>query len=310
MPEPVWPSSAEIHAEVAERLRSLLDESGGPIAEVGKATLSIEDGVLSDTPHSLTTVLVAGACIAAGGDWRVARWPAVAAECLMAAADLFDDAADADIESFFAAGVMLTAAAGLLSLASVASARVVDDGADPETAVALIQALGTGFASAANGQALNLQPEKAQVDAITAYRQSAAKSGPLGALIAELGARTATADLATVQVLADFGRALAVRSQLLNDARDAAPDPAKRKSDVRTGAHTVPLAFTGSSGAPTAFSHAQLEAWEETERSRIAAAGGLVAAQALAEAERLRAVQALDRLETLGHVVTGLRQLL
>jgi geranylgeranyl pyrophosphate synthase len=310
MPEPVWPSSAEIHAEVAERLRSLLDECGGMIAEIGGATLSIHDGVLSETPHSLTTVLVAGACISASGDWRVARWPAVAAECMMAAADLFDDAADADIESPFPAGVMLTAAAGLLSLASIAAVRSVDDGVDPGTAVALIHVLGSGFASAANGQAANLQTDVAQVDALTAYRQSAAKSGPLGALIAQLGARTATADPAIVQLLADFGRALAVRSQLLNDARDAAPEAAKRKADVRAGAHTVPLAFTGSSGAPAALTGAQLEAWEQAERSRIAAGGGLVAAQALAEAERLRAVQALDRLETLGHAVTGLRQLL
>src|SRR4051794_14883013 len=52
----------------------------------------------------------------AGGDWRLALWPTVGAECLMAAADLFDDAADADTGDN--AGVLLTAAAGLLSLAS------------------------------------------------------------------------------------------------------------------------------------------------------------------------------------------------
>jgi hypothetical protein len=41
----------------------------------------------------------------------------------------------------------------------------------------------------------------------------------------------------------------------------------------------------------------------------VAAGGGLIAAQALAEAERLRAMQALDELELLGRPVAGLRAL-
>jgi hypothetical protein len=53
----------------------------------------------------------------------------------------------------------------------------------------------------------------------------------------------------------------------------------------------------------------ELAAWETQERDRVAAGGGLIAAQALAEAERLRAVQALDALEHLGRPVDGLRTL-
>ena len=91
-----WPTSAEVHLAVGERLARLLDEHGGPVAEVGRRTLSGAHGLFSDRPHSLTTVLVPGACIAAGGTWRAAIWPAAAAELMMAAADLFDDVADAD----------------------------------------------------------------------------------------------------------------------------------------------------------------------------------------------------------------------
>jgi len=149
-----------------------------------------------------------------------------------------------------------------------------------------------------------------QVDALTAYRQAAGKSGPLGRLIACLGARTATDNPEIVQLLGEFGRRVALHSQLANDARDAAPSPAALKADVRAGARTVPLAFTGSAGAPPGLTEAQLAEWERSERSRIAAGGGLLAARALAEAERLSALDVLDRLEERGCPVEGLRALL
>ena len=62
----VWPTSAEVHAAVAERVLRLLDEYGGPVATVASRALSAGDGLLSERPHSLTCVLVPGACIAAG----------------------------------------------------------------------------------------------------------------------------------------------------------------------------------------------------------------------------------------------------
>jgi geranylgeranyl pyrophosphate synthase len=311
MPDP-WPSSAQVHVAVRERLVDTLDAHGGLVAAVGRRTLATGHGVLSEQPHSLTSVIVPGACVAAGKRWQVALWPAVGAELMMASADLFDDVADADPESEMSesSGVLLTAAAGLLSLASAAVVRVVEDGIPPATAASLAGLLGGGFADAANGQALNLQPSPGQIDPLTAYRQSAAKSGPLGSLIARLGARTATDDPEIVQLLGDFGRRLAVRSQLLNDARDAAPDPERLKADVRAGARTVPLAFAGSGGAPGGLTEMELQAWEQRERGRIAGSGGLAAAHALAEAERLGAVRALDALERRGCPVEGLRQLI
>jgi geranylgeranyl pyrophosphate synthase len=310
VPEPAWPTSAEVHAAVAERVLRLLDQYGGPVATVATRALSAGQGLLSERPHSLTCVLVPGACIAAGGTWQAALWPAAAAELVMAAADVLDDVADLDpgTETSTRPGVLLTAAAGMLTLASVAALRVVEDDATPMTAVALGQLLGDKFAQAANGQAVNLAPNQ-RIDALAAYRQAAAKSGPLGSLIARLGARTATDDERIVDLLGEFGRRLAVYSQLINDARDAAPG-ALQKADVRAGAHTVPLAFTHSAGAPPELSEDALAAWEQNERARILAGGGVAAAQALAEAERLRAVQILDTLEGLGRGVAGLRALL
>ncbi|HEX8967524.1 MAG TPA: hypothetical protein VF937_06575 [Chloroflexota bacterium] len=302
-----------MHAAVAQRLTLLLDSCGGLVADFGRAALSAGYGPLSAQPHSLTSVLVPGACLSAGGAWQTAVWPAVGAECMMAAADLFDDAADADPATAQAAqspAVMLTAAAGLLSLASSAVLRVTEDGADAQTALALARLLGEGFSSAANGQAANLRPHLQQIDALTAYRQAAAKSGPLGSLITRLGARTATDDASIVDLLGQFGWHLAVRSQLANDARDAAPNPRSIKADIRAGAGTVPLAFTGSSGAPPGLNADELADWEQQERQRVTAGGGLVAAWALAEAERLRAAQALDTLEAGGCPVTGLRLLI
>src|SRR5205823_14953536 len=112
-----------------------------------------------------------------------------------------------------------------------------------------------------------------------------------------------------VELLSTFGRRLAVRDQLLNDLRDAAPDPQHTKADVRAGAHTVPLAFAGSHGAPAGLSEPATAKWEATERARIARQGGLAAALALAEAERLRIGQILGLLESLGQSVSGLRLL-
>jgi geranylgeranyl pyrophosphate synthase len=307
----VWPSSHEVHTAVAERLERLLDETGGLVAETGRQTMSSGTGVLSDKPHSVISVLVVGACLSAGAEWQLALWPAVAAECMMAAADVFDDVADADQSAVTAQppGVLLTAAAGLLALAGTAIARVAADGAALSAVAALVDLFGVEFARAANGQAINLQPAQPAGDALTAYRQAAAKSGPLGSLIARLGARTATANAEVVDLLGSFGRHLGVRSQLLNDVRDAAPSGSVLKADVRVGALTVPLAFAGSTGAPVGLSAAQLGPWEARERDRVAAAGGLLAAQALAEAERLGAVHALDALEELGCRVLGLRKL-
>jgi geranylgeranyl pyrophosphate synthase len=310
MPEPDWPSSSEVHAAVRARLLILLNEVGGPVADVSRLAFSTKHGLLSDHPHSLTTVLVVGACLCAGASWQAALWPAVGAECMMASADLFDDAADADADQLYSAAVLLTGAAGLLSLASVAVVRVQEDGASPRTATAIVELLGAGFARAANGQAANLQrSSECQTDAVSAFRQAGAKSGPLGELIARLGARTATDDALVIQLLGDFGKRLAVRSQLLNDARDAAPDAAELKSDVRVGANTVPLAFSRSAGAPAGLSAQGVRAWERDERHRIAAAGGLAAAYALAEAERLHAIEILDRLESLARPASGLRRL-
>jgi geranylgeranyl pyrophosphate synthase len=309
MPEG-WPTSSEVHAAVAERVSRLLDEYGGPIADVGRRALSTGTHVLSDRPHSPTTVLVPGACLAGGGEWRMAIWPTVGAECMMAAADVLDDVADADPGSETVnSGVLLTAAAGLLSLVGAAIVRVVDDGASPSTANALVQLFGAEFAAAANGQATSLHSDR-PIDALAAYRQAAAKSGPLGSLIARLGARTATDNPEIVDMLGQFGRHLAVRDQLLNDMRDAAPNPHMLKADVRAGARTVPLVFSGSTGAPPGLNRAALEAWEVAERARIAAGGGLTAAMALAEADRLQAAHALDTLESLGCDVAGLRALL
>ena len=56
MPEVAWPSSSEVHAAVAQRIRGLLDEHGGLIADFGRRTMSVGHGVLSDDPHSFTAV--------------------------------------------------------------------------------------------------------------------------------------------------------------------------------------------------------------------------------------------------------------
>lgn len=302
-----WPKSAEVNAAVGQRVRRLLEEHGGGVCEVGLRVLCEQHRVLAADAHSLTAVLVAGTCLSAGRDWRSALWPAAGAELMMAAADVFDDVADLDpgSEATVSTGKLLTAAAGLLALSGAAVAQVDQDGASARTAVALGQLLGSEFARAANGQAASLDTEP--TDALTAYQQSSAKSGPLGSLIARLGARTATHRMDLVELYGQFGWSLAVRSQLANDTRDVSRP---EKADIRAGARTVPLTFTSSHGAPPGLSGEALSDWEAGERRRVAAAGGIAAGVALAEAARLRAVQTLDTLAARGRPVAGLRKLL
>jgi geranylgeranyl pyrophosphate synthase len=280
------------------------------VGEVGRRVLSEDAHILAANAHSLTAVVVAGTCLSAGRDWRVALWPAAAAECMMAAADVLDDVADLDPGSsaHTEGAVLLTAAAGLLALSGAAVLRAVEDGVGTDATLALGQLLGSEFTRAANGQAASLSEQG--TDAATAYRHSAAKSGPLGALIAQLGARSATDDDELLVQFGRFGASLAIRSQLINDARDASPGRGALKADVRAGARTVPLMFAGSRGAPPGMSGADLPGWDALERQRIAAAGGIAAALALAEAARLRAAAALDALVVLHCHVGGLRALL
>jgi hypothetical protein len=113
-----------------------------------------------------------------------------------------------------------------------------------------------------------------------------------------------------MRLYSSFGWHLAVYSQLLNDARDAAPSGSMHKRDVREGRQTVPLVFTDSAGAPSYLQGQALLAWEERERQRVAAEGGVGVAVALAQAERLRAGEVLETLAGIGRPVKVLRRLL
>lgn len=100
---------------------------------------------------------------------------------------------------------------------------------------------------------------------------------------------------------------LAVSGQLLNDAFDVVPDHPSRKADVRDGVPTVPLVFTGSRGAPKGLNATELAEWETQEKRRIASEGGIILAELLANADRLRAKEAIERLAALGHDVAALQ---
>ena len=66
----------------------------------------------------------------------------------------------------------------------------------------------------------------------------------------------------------------------------------------------------GSSGAPAGIQGESLVEWEQQERLRVAAEGGVLATVALAQAERLRGLAVLDSLAQMGRPVEYLRQLL
>jgi geranylgeranyl pyrophosphate synthase len=307
-----WPSTAHLRSALAARVVQVLAETGDRLAEISRVILSSEDRLLSADPRPQSSVLVIAACVSAGGAWQHALWPAVAMEYAMAAADVFDDIADGEAAALsgrFGLGSVLIGAAGLLALAAGIVLRGVHDGLPERTVLDLGRLLSDELAQAADGQARSLSP-LTSTDVVDAYELAAAKSGPLGSLAARLGARTACNDPELLRAYSSYGWHLAVYSQLLNDARDAAPSGSVHKRDVREGRQTVPLVFTGSSGAPAHLAGRALREWEEQERQRVAAEGGVLAAVALAQAERLRAGEALETLAQKGRPVKVLRQLL
>jgi geranylgeranyl pyrophosphate synthase len=308
-----WPRASEIGAALGERLRRLLDGQQELLAEIIGLVMASEGRILSPDPGTPSSIVVAAACVSAGGAWRRALWPALAMECALAAADVFDDVADGETAAFrprLSDGVLLIGAAGLLALASHAVLRADEDGIPAITVLALGRLLGTELAQAADGQARALHTPPASADVLGAYQLAAGKSGPLGSLAARLGALSVTADRDLLRLYGAYGWHIAVYSQLMNDARDAAPGAPAPKRDVRDGRRTVPLIFTGSTPAPPDLRDAALAEWEERERERIVAEGGITATYALAYAERLRALQALDALAQLGRPVRLLRELL
>jgi geranylgeranyl pyrophosphate synthase len=307
-----WPSGGVLRAAVAERVELLLGETGDRLAAIIRAVMSSEDRVLSPQPRPHSSIVVTAACVSAGGTWTSALWPAVAMECAMAAADVFDDIADGEANALaekFGMGAVVVGAAGLLALAGGVVLRGVEDGVPERTVVDLGRILSADLVQAADGQARSLSAARSS-DVVDAYELAAAKSGPLGELAARLGARTASDDPERVAAYATYGWHLAVFSQLLNDARDAAPTGSTDKRDVRTGARTVPLVYVGSTGAPPELHGESLLQWEQQERQRVAAQGGVLTAIALAQAERLHGLAILDSLAEQGRPVEGLRQLL
>jgi geranylgeranyl pyrophosphate synthase len=308
-----WPLPAEVAAAVGERLDALISGRGEVFAEVARLVMASEGRPLSPTPRPSPSLLVTAACVSAGGPWRWALWPAVAIECAIAAADVFDDVADHETDALghkLGDGVLLTGASGLLALAAEAVLRVEEEWAPAGMGLALGRLLADALGRAADGQARALRAASERGDVVAAYRVSVGKSGPLGALTAQLGARCATDDPGLLELYGAYGWHVAVHSQLMNDARDAAPGAAPHKRDVREGRRTVPLEFVGSPPAPPGLSGDALVEWEERQRQHVVAGGGVAAALALAHAERLRALQALDGLAQLGRPVRFLRDLL
>jgi len=306
------PETQEIYRATADRTAQLIAEQGRLLQEVARAALSADRHILSEVPGTLWPLVVVRSCVSAGGNWHQALWPAVALEVAMTAADVFDEVTDGDngdAIARFGSGVVLTTAIGLLTLAGSTVLRAVEDGCDALVCLRLGKLIGDGIAAAAEGQARSVAQNMPVTDVADAYELAAGKSGPLGELAARLGATVATSDPAVLDLYGSFGWHLGVCGQLVNDAQDVLPRGSMKKQDVRDGCPTVPLVFTQSQGAPRGLDAATLIAWEEAERRRIADEGGVLVTEVLAIADQLRAEQALDALDALGHATWGLREL-
>ena len=152
-----WPSSNEVNAAVAAQLTGLLDEHGGPVAEVtgqDHATARVSFGAAAFVHQCPRRRRLPGC-------WRRLALGTLAGgwhQCMMAAADLFDDVADGD-----QAGELADPGLSRLPRASsvwparpwLASSKTVRR---RQPRWRWRRPTGTQFAQAANGQATNLHP--------------------------------------------------------------------------------------------------------------------------------------------------------
>ena len=212
--------------------------------------------------------------------------------------------------ALLAGDTLLTAAPGLFS------------GARPTAGHRRASVLSQAIAELCAGQAMDLDVEqRTAVPAADYLKMIELKTGALMGCACELGALAAGANAGQVKAARDFGRALGMAFQLVDDLLDIWGDPATtgkpQYSDIARHKKTLPIISTLQSPLPAARAFAHLLAagqelsHEDLERgaSAIEQAGGRARTQAEADAATRRAMNLIMRIAANEPAGDDLRQL-
>ena len=169
--------------------------------------------------------LLLAACWDASGTTIAPVWACVGFECVMAAADLFDEIQDGDpspIVERYGSAVASNAAAALLVVGMdlLREAETVHDPSlHPSARTGVRSILAVGLLEAAAGQHLDLTHGPSDQASSEQLERAAGKSATLTRTACKIGAMLGTSDCARVEAIGHVGYLIGMAAQLRNDAR-------------------------------------------------------------------------------------------
>lgn len=170
-----------------------------------------------------------------------------AAECFIAAADVFDDLQDADTEEALwhscGAATASNVATLLLFLSQRAVCRLAERGLPGHKVAQVMQVFAGAGIKACNGQQHDLnRTDSPALDESGYLGVVAQKAGALAEGVCQAAALVASDDPAHAETYGRFGRDLGAAMQIGNDVAAMSVE-GRDRSDLRTGKPTLPLIF-------------------------------------------------------------------
>ncbi|MFQ5433810.1 MAG: polyprenyl synthetase family protein [Anaerolineae bacterium] len=232
------------------------------------AVIKFEQALIHNIGSGYGTILPIQTCVAVGGEAETAVPLAAAWLLYNLASDIFDDLQDQDGKerpwNAWEPARAMNVGLGLIAVANQCLARLPTM---PDAHRDILNAWAQTFALAARGQS-NVG-ERPSLE--TYFRQTIAKSGLIYATVARAGARLGTCDSSLIDAMYDYGYALGMVVQIVDDCRDLAPGEVA--SDLANGAFTLPVIYALS----------QKEANGFPELSALSTASGSLSSEDLIE---------------------------
>ncbi len=221
--------TAVCHFILDEALSRLEWPDLAAVVELERATTQGSDSIYGAILPILT-------CVATNGQAGTAVPLAAAWLLYDLASDLFDDMQDRDgknqLWNDWEPARAMNVGLGLIAAGNICLTRVH---ASPDAHRDILDFWAHTFARAAQGQINSSEQPSLE----TYFRQTIAKSGLIYATVARAGARLNTDEAPVLDAMYDYGYALGMVIQLVDDCRDLLPSRAA--SDLTEGVHTLPV---------------------------------------------------------------------
>lgn len=202
------------------------------------AVIEFEQALIKSAGSDYGAILPIRSCIAVGGEVTTAVPLAAAWLLYNLASDIFDDLQDQDGKerpwNAWEPARAMNVGLGLVAVANKCLARLQTTS---DTHRDILDSWAQTFALAAQGQ--TIRPERPSMQ--TYFRQTVTKSGLIFATVARAGARLGTSDTTLLNAMYDYGYALGMVVQIVDDCRDLSS--VQVASDLANGTFTLPAIY-------------------------------------------------------------------